>query len=206
MHTCPWCGTTFPEFAPNCKNCGGPLDSPQKARHYFDEDLPPAEPPPAPRPISDSYARKILLADGTAVASGIFILLGGIFSILGLILTVIVITAFIGLPFFLIGIIFLGIGVPVLMDRYNKARKTVQVLRDGDSTIGEIKSVEVNSNVRVNRQHPWTISYCYQVAGKEYEGQVSSFNAPGPLLTAGRRASILYLLASPEVSSLYPHP
>lgn len=205
MYTCPYCATSYREFISNCSNCGGPLDPPETWRRYRDEAQP-MTPPLPPRPISGAYAWKLFWADAKGIVSAIFLILGVTFTVVGASLTVPVITAFVGLPFLLIGMIFLAVSGPMVVQRYNEARKTVQVLREGDSTIGEITSVEQNMTVRVNHQHPWTIHYLYQVFGKNYEGSVSTLITPGPQLTAGRSASILYLPSSPENSTLYPHP
>lgn len=206
MYTCPYCGTTFPEFRSNCKNCGGPLDSPQQNREFYQADIEPVMPPPAPRPITDSYAWKLVVNDGIGIVSLIFGFIGIIFAVLGAFLTAGIVTAFVGIPFFIIGVILVAVSVPLFVNTYNKARKTVEVLRDGEATTGEITGVDVNYNVRINGRNPWTITYAYHLYGKEYAGKVTTINPPGNHLVAGRRASVLYLPGSPEASALYPHP
>jgi hypothetical protein len=66
MIICPYCGTNYQAFQPNCKNCGAPLPGPAgqaapKAAASYDAG--PLEPPPAPRPVSDSYALRLMASD-----------------------------------------------------------------------------------------------------------------------------------------------
>ncbi len=203
MITCPWCGTHYAAFQSNCKNCGGPLPlSAQPAAR--EADL--LAPPPPPRPFSDSYVWRLLAADGGAIVAGIFAILGAVFLIVGVPLTIGIITAFVGLPFAGLGIMFLGVGGLVLVRRYEAAQKTVGVLRHGEAARAQITSVEENLSVRVNRRHPWTITYQFQMNGQNYEGKVSTLNRPNPQLQPEKAVYILYLPDAPELNALYPHP
>ena len=208
MITCPWCGTNYLAFQSNCKNCGGPLPAPATAAAEAligrDDSLP--VPPPAPRPVADSYAWRLMLADGWAVVGLVFILLGAIFALVGLALTLAIITAVVGLPFLGLGLAFLAGGGAAASSRYQAARQTVLVLREGQAAEGTIMGVQQNVNVRVNGQNPWMISYQYRAGGQAYEGKVTTLNVPGENLQAGRAARVLYLPQSPQASSLYPHP
>ena len=205
MITCPWCGTHYAAFQSNCRNCGGPLPPPaQAAAPEREADLMP--PPPPPRPISDSYVWRLLAADGGAIAGGIFALLGAIFLFVGVPLTIGIITAFVGLPFAGLGIVVLGVGGLVLVRRYEAAQKTVSVLRQGAAAPGRILEVRENYNVTVNNRHPWTITYQFQMNGRDYEGKVSTLNRPDPQLQPEKAAYVLYLPEAPEVNTLYPHP
>jgi hypothetical protein len=205
MITCPWCGTHYAAFQSNCKNCGGPLPPPAHAAAPEREaDLMP--PPPPPRPISDSYVWRLLAADGGAIVAGIFAMLGAIFMIVGVPLTIGIITAFVGLPFAGLGIVVLGVGGLVLVRHYEAAQKTVSVLRQGEAVQGRILEVRENYNVTVNNRHPWTITYQFQMNGRDYEGKVSTLNRPDPQLRPQKTAYVLYLPEAPEVNTLYPHP
>jgi hypothetical protein len=205
MITCPWCGTHYAAFQSNCKNCGGPLPPPAEAAAPERAAELPAPPPP-PRAISDSYVWRLLAADGWAIVAGVFALLGAIFTLVGGALTIAIITAFVGLPFAGLGVVFLGVGGLVLVRRYEAAQKTVSVLRRGEATPGRILEVRENYNVTVNNRHPWTITYQFQVDGRDYEGRVSTLNRPDPQLQPGQAAHVLYLPGAPEVNALYPHP
>ena len=109
MITCPWCGTNYAVFQPNCTNCGGPLPTPRENPPAGAGTVQPEEPllmpPPAPRPFSNSYTWKLLMSDGWAIAAFVFILLGGIFTVTGIGLTVAIITAFVGIPFAGLGLL-----------------------------------------------------------------------------------------------------
>ncbi len=204
MFVCPWCGTNYLTFQPNCQNCGGLLQAEETTASVSSEELP--TPPPAPRPISTTYVWRLLSADGGAIAAFVFGLLGIIFSAVGVGLTLAVITAFIGMPFLLLGVAFLVIGGGVLGWRYQKARQVVRVLREGDSTLGQISEVRENYAVRVNGRYPWVIGYGFQVNGQTYAGKVTTLNQPGQQMQVGKAVRILYLATHPQSSSIYPHP
>ena len=60
MITCPWCGTNYLTFQPNCNNCGGPLplvDEKPNAPGSSENVQPP---PRAPRPVSDRYVWRLM--------------------------------------------------------------------------------------------------------------------------------------------------
>lgn len=204
MITCPWCGTNYLEFQSNCRNCGGIIPLPQEQESEA-APLPPTPPPP-PRPVSEAYAKRLLLSDAWAVASFVFALLGLIFTVLGITMTIAIITAFVGIPFALIGIVFLAGGAGLLAWRYQEKRKVVEVLRHGAAVNGSILSVEQNYTVRVNHRHPWVVRYQFHAAGRAWEGQVSTFNALDPSLKPGARVCVLHLPADPQWNVLYPHP
>lgn len=218
--TCPWCGTNYAAFQPNCKNCGGPLPLPPKPAApaapagpvnmvdfgYAGADQPLPDPPPPPRPISDSYGWKLLVADGWAVAAFVFLLVGGIFACVGVPMIVGVVTAFVGVPFALLGLALFGAGAGVIAWRYDYARKVVQVLREGHAAEGRIVALEVNSSVTVNGRNPWTITYQFNHLGRDYQGKVVTLNYPGLHLQPGRPARILYMPNAPDHNALYPHP
>lgn len=204
MITCPWCGTNYTEFQTNCRNCGGPLPLPRPVIEENEEAL--VLPPPAPRPIANSFVWKLLMPDALFIVGIIFSTLGGIFSVVGLALTLALVTILVGIPFLLLGMAFFGSGLAAAIWRYQSARKTVQVLQVGQVARGEITSVEQNYNVRVNGRHPWLIRYRFGALGKQYEGQVSTMNRPGASLREGNPVYVLYLAESPAQNAIYPHP
>ena len=210
MITCPWCGTNFETFQPNCQNCGGPMPAPAESETQRTEiSLPqgsPIMPPPPPRPIADRYVWKLLLSDDWAIAALVFLLLGVIFTSVGVPLTLGIITAFIGIPFALLGLLFLAGGIAVAVWRYQEAQKVVGVLRVGEAVEGQITQVEENFHVQVNGRNPWVIRYEFAHDGNKYEGEVGTLNSPGPALQPGRKAYVLYLPQEPERNVIYPHP
>jgi hypothetical protein len=206
MITCPWCGTNYTEFQSNCKNCGGTL---QPARESTTPSVSTGNipvPPPAPREISNHYAWRLMMTDGWSIAAFVFTLLGGIFSLVGAGLTLGVVTAFVGVPFLAFGLAFLASGVGILIWRYNRTLKMVEVLRDGVSARGEIMDVHENYSVEINNRYPWVIRYQFQFIGQTYTGEVSTLNPVGQEFQAGNAVCVLYLPAEPQWNCIYPHP
>ncbi len=204
MTTCPWCGTTYPQFQSNCSRCGGPIQPAHEADLEPGSPLP--VPPPAPRSIAPNFVWRLVFTDGWAIAAFVFLLLGGMFFLLGFGLTLGVITAFVGIPFAILGICFLAAGIPLFVWRVKTKQKTAEVLRTGQAAQGEIVEVHQNFSVRVNHQHPWIITYRFQSTGHEWTGVVSTLTPPGPQLQPGNAACILYLPDAPQNNALYPHP
>jgi hypothetical protein len=203
MVTCPWCGTSYTSFQPNCSNCGGPL--PSREREAASATLGPMPPGP-PRAISDTYAWRLMWSEGWSISALVFMILGTVFSLLGGALTIAVITAFVGIPFLLLGIGFLLAGGLVGSWRHREARRTVEVLRAGQSAEGRITGVDENLSVSANSRHPWRIAYSFELAGQEYQGAVSTLKAPGPHLKEGSSTWVLYLPNDPRRNVIYPHP
>ena len=206
MIACPWCGTNYPTFQANCKNCGGPLQMTgdhAASPTSVEETL---APPPAPRVISGRYTWRLLLTDSWGVAALVFGLLGVVFSFVGAGLAFVAATASVGIPFSLLGLIALVAALAVGKWRYDRARQVVNVLRIGESTRGQIIDVQEDLTVRVNRQHPSVIRYQFQVSGQDYEGNVRTLNPVGARLQAGRMVWVLYLPSAPKWNSIYPHP
>ena len=207
MITCPWCGTSYLDFQSNCSKCGGPLPAVEtKTPSPSTSSGTIAEPPPAPRPISDQYVWRLFINDGWSIAALVFALLGVIFTLVGAGLIIGIITAFVGVPFFILGITFLGAAGGVLIWRYRQARMVVNVLQSGEATRGRIVEAYQNYSVEVNGRHPWVIRYQFQLNGQDHEGKVSTLNSIGENLQTGETVCILYLPESPQWNSIYPHP
>jgi Protein of unknown function (DUF3592) len=206
MIICPWCGTNFLAFQSNCTNCGGPLQAVEEKipSSFPDETLP--VPPPAPRPIPKRYVWRLLTSDAWSIAALVFGLLGMIFTLVGAGLTIGILTAFIGIPFLLFGVAFLVAGAGVLLWRYQNALKVVNVLREGETTRGQIIEIQENYSVTINGRHPWVIRYQFQANRQDHAGQITIMNQPGQEFQAGKAVSVLYLPSAPKWSSIYPHP
>ena len=205
MVICPWCGTNYTVFQSNCRNCGGPIQSP-KAVSVSEREEEALMPPAPPRNISDSYRWKIMRTDAWSVTAGIFALLGVIFAIVGFGLTIGIVTAFVGIPFLGMGLLFLGGGGYTLYWRYNEALKTVNILRNGEAVIGQITGAQINYSVTVNGRNPLTITYQFRAAGRDYDNAVSTLNPLNLQFQPGKAVCVLYLPDQPEYNSLYPHP
>jgi len=197
--TCPWCGTNYPVFQTNCKNCGGPLP--------FAEETPavtiPA-PPPAPRNLPGNYVWRMLPTDGWSILAFVFTLLGGIFTVVGFALTVSIVTAFVGIPFLFIGLPFLGAGIAVAAWRYRQAQQVLQVLRIGEAVLGQITDTSERTYITINERHPWTISYRFQIDGSEYIGAATTLRTPDWRHQPGQAVWVLYLPDNPMQNTIYP--
>ena len=201
MITCPWCGTHYTTFRSNCKNCGGPLPPPAEATATPPPipDLP--EPPPPPRAFKGNFVWKKLGSDGGSIVALVFLLLGFIFTLVGCPLTF----AFLpGVLFAFLGLVFLGAGIPLINWRYRKAQQTLNVLRMGQATLGNIVDVTQNYNVTVNGRNPWTIYYNFQVGGRDYEGETTTLRPVGFTHHAGQPVYVLYLESDPAQNTIYP--
>ncbi|MBU0702399.1 MAG: phage holin family protein [Chloroflexi bacterium] len=200
MITCPWCGTNYTTFRNNCQNCGGPLPLPakEKAAPPSVPDVP--EPPPAPRAFKESFVWRKLLADGWAIAAGVFLLLGVIFTLVGIPLVMMIV----GIPFLILGPLFLGAGVPILIWRHKQAQQTLNVLRIGEPALGVIVDVYQNYNVRVNERNPWTVRYSFEVDDREYEGKTTTLRPVGFTHQPAQPTYVLYLETDPAQNTIYP--
>jgi membrane protein implicated in regulation of membrane protease activity len=148
----------------------------------------------------------ILSTDGWTIAALVFSLLGLVFGAVGTILTISVVAAFVGLPFAGLGVLFLGAGIPIVVWRYQMAHQTVEVLEQGEATVGEILSVRQNYHVRVNGRYPWTVEYRYQVSGREFGGKVTTLSRPDLSQQPGRPVYVLHMRDDPSQSTIYPSP
>ena len=206
MVICPWCGTNYLTFQPNCDKCGGPLQLADEEIVSSDSDEFLQTPPSPPRPISDRYVWRLLFNEGWWIATLVFVIFGFVFFLVGGGLTLGVITAFVGIPFLILGIGFLIAGGWVAVWRYQIAQKVVNVLRVGEATRGQIAETQQDYSVTINGRSPWVIRYQFQANGQTVEGKVTTFNPLRQYLQAGKAISVLYLPSDPEWSSIYPHP
>jgi len=159
MVTCPWCGTNYQSFQPNCTNCGGPLPANEE------KGLGLIVPPPAPRPISQTYLWRLLFSDGWGISAFVLGILGGVFTLVGGGLSSNSITAFVGIPFAVGGLPVLVAGIWIFIRRYQEMQRIVSVLREGQAALGQITDVEANYSVEINGQTPWNIRYKFKVIG-----------------------------------------
>jgi hypothetical protein len=215
MITCPWCGTSYLEFQPNCDNCGGSLPLPVESTPVA---LPAAKPQPTdvqeripapplpPRQVPDNVARRILLTDVGAITGFVFFLLGLVFGVVGVALTIAVITAPVGIPFAGLGFLFFVVGAGLLIWRYQYAQQTVAILRDGQAALGEIVNVAKNYNVQINNRYTWVIYYRFKLHRQIFSGKVNTLSRPDLSQQPGKSVYVLYSQDQPEKSTLYPSP
>ncbi len=176
----------------------------EEASSLTKESLP--VPPPAPRTLPRNYIWRLLFTDGWIIMAVVFTIIGAIFGAIGVALTVTIVAAFVGLPFAGIGVLFMIIGVPILVWRFQEAQKTVRVMQEGDPAFGEITDVVQNYNIRVNGRYPWSIMYQFDVMGQVYEGKVTTLSQPDLSQQPGKPVVVLYLQDDPEQNAIYPHP
>lgn len=206
MITCPYCGTHYTVFQPNCSNCGGILPPPPHQSTPQSVETLVGTPPLPPRAISDSYTWKLLWADGSAIVGLVFLMIGFITGIVGIALSVAAVTAFVGIPLAIFGILFFGIGLGLSYWRYQQKAKVVQVLRKGHAVQGQIDLVRVNHTVEINGVNPWEIRYHFDAQGKDFSGKVTTLTQPNASLREGMPTWVLYLPDSPQNNAIYPHP
>jgi membrane protein implicated in regulation of membrane protease activity len=205
MVTCPWCGTNYTSFQPNCDNCGGSLPLlAEAAPAPSTRSLP--VPAPPPRNVPRQAVWHILFSDAWAVSALIFGLVGLIFAVVGAPLTVSLVAAFVGLPFVGLGLLFLCGGLAILVWRYRISDRTVELLRDGEAVEGEIASVVQHYHVRVNGRYPWTVEYDYEVNGDLYGGRVTTLSMPDLSQQPGSPVYVLFMRDDPAQSTIYPTP
>lgn len=210
MITCPWCGTNYKAFQPNCENCGGSLPLPVESAPVPIEPEPatemPLSPPLPPRKIPNKVMRRMLLTDAGIITGGIFLLIGVIFFVVGMALVLAIVTLPVGLPFAGLGFIFLVVGGVLFFWRYENARQIVSILRDGQAALGEITHVAQNYHVQVNGRFPWVIEYRYKIHGQSYQDKLSTLSQPDLGQQPGKAVYVLYKQDAPEKSTLYPSP
>jgi len=210
MITCPWCGTNYVQFQPNCDNCGGSLPLPIEHAPVPDKpDAAPAiplAPPLSPRQIPKKVLSRMLLTDAGAITGVIFLFIGAIFFGVGMVLVIPIVTMPVGLPFVGLGLLFLIVGGSLFYWRYEHARQTIAILRDGQAALGEITNVAQNYHVRVNNRYPWVIQYQFKVHGQDYQGKLSTLSQPDLGQQPGKPVYVLYQQEDPEKNTLYPSP
>ncbi len=163
-------------------------------------------PPPPPRDVPRQVIWRILFSDGWTIAALVFSLLGFVFGVVGTALTISLVAVFVGLPFAGLGVLFLGAGIPILVWRYQMAHTTVEVLEQGEATLGEIVSVYQNYHVRVNGRYPWTVEYRYEVGGTQHRGKVTTLSRPDLSQQLGKQVYVLHMRDDPGQNTIYPSP
>ena len=208
MITCPRCGTQYKEFQFECDQCGASLplppadgSGPEEITPVPNEPIAPAMPP---RQVPNHALVRVLINDPGAIIGGIFFLIGSIFF---LVVTFAMVPAF-RLPDSLLFIgfnfIFIAIGAVLTFRGYQKARQMVNILRDGQSALGEIKDISLNYRVRINNRHPWIIQYSFKVFGSDYQGELSTLKQPDEDYQPGKAVYVLYQQDDPQKNTLYP--
>jgi hypothetical protein len=205
MITCPWCGTNYTSFQPNCDNCGGSLPlPPETAPTPSSRAL--SAPPPAPRNVPRRAVWRILFGDGWTTSALVSTVLGFVFTAGGLFLTVSEAAAPDGVRFAGLGLVFLCGGLALLVWRCRVCARTIEVLREGEATLGEIVSVVQSDQARVDGRYPWTVEYDYEVGDDLYSGKVTTLSQPDLSQQPGSPVYVLFTREDPAQSTIYPSP
>jgi hypothetical protein len=194
---CPWCGTVYQEYRPNCMNCGGALPH-RDLRSAGDP------PPPPPRQLPAEFVRRARSASRFELIFGS--IFGGIGVLLGLVFIPIGIAS--AIPVFLIlGPIFLlvfgGIGFGALYWGRRRSSRLITVLAEGLAAPGTIEDIDVDVSVQVNGRSPWKVQYAFEVNGVRFAGAQQMWNRD-PELAPGTRVHVVYMPQAPGINSVYP--
>jgi hypothetical protein len=194
---CPWCGTVYPQYQPNCSNCGGVLP-------HRDGASPGASPPAPPRQLPYEFVRRARRSSQFAMVFGaIFAAVGGFLALVFVILGAAVgmwefalLGGGMGGLFFIAGLAVLGFG------RRSQNRR-LRALLDGIATVGQVVDVYVDQSVQVNGRSPWRVVYAFDVEGVRHEGGAHTFT-PDEEYAPGVPVYVVYVAEDPGQNSLYP--
>lgn len=194
---CPWCGTVYERYQPNCSNCGGVLPN-------RDSRSPGAAPPPPPRQLPPEFVRRARRASQFAMLFGtIFAAVGGglaiLFAVLGAALGM---WLFVFLGGTLGGLFFLA-GLAVLAYGRRSRSRRLRALVEGVAAPGQVVDVYVDQSVQVNGRSPWRVVYTFSAGGVQYEGGAHTFT-PDEEYEPGVPVYVVYVADDPGQNSLYP--
>jgi hypothetical protein len=115
------------------------------------------------------FALREFLARPIGVIALVTWILGIVFSITGAILATIVYPTQIGLMFLRVGLVITTISLILAVTRLASLKKKKKLLAIGTSSTANITKIIQNKNVRINRKHPWLVSYSYMVNNTTYQ-------------------------------------
>jgi hypothetical protein len=208
MITCPRCNTLYQEFQFECEKCGASLplppadgSEPEQITPAADEPIAPSMPP---RQVPKMALGRLLKNQPGAIIGGIFLLIElFIFTVVTIAISPIFRLSD-SLFFLLFNVGFIVIGAVLFIRGFQKALRTVKILRDGQAALGEITDVSPNYRVRINNRHPWIIQYSFKVFGSDYQGKLSTLNQPDADYQPGKATYVLYQPDDPQQNTLYP--
>ena len=190
---CGWCGGDAVAGATNCARCGGPLGHPVDAG---------SAPPDAPRALPALFVRRELFSVNYGLWVGaIWAAVAGVFP---LIFGVLACANPAMLPAALFCLVFPAPGVVIGLLSYRKARRRVEVLRHGRSTLGTIEAAGPDTSTTVNSEHPWLLRYLFEVDGRRFGGAISTFDPSARALRVGTPVHVVYLATDPERCDVWP--
>ena len=190
---CGWCGSDAATGGTNCARCGGPLGAPIDAG---------SAPPDAPRALPVLFLRRELFSANSGMWVGLIWM--GVTGVFPLIFGVLSCANPLMLPAALFCLVFPAPGLVIALLSYRGARRRVEVLRHGRSTLGAIDTVGPDTSTTVNGEHPWLLRYLFEVDGRRFGGAISTFDAGARALQVGTPVHVVYLAADPERSDVWP--
>jgi hypothetical protein len=208
MITCPRCHTQYQAFQFECDQCGAALPLPPADGAGYEQNNPISDEPTAPsmppRHMPKMALGRLLRNEPGAILGGIFLLVELV--IFGVVIIAIspIIRVSDSLFFLMFNFAFIVIGAVLFIRGFQKALRTVKILRDGLAAPGEITDISMNYRVRINKRHPWVIQYKFKVFGSDYQGKLSTLSQPDADQEPGKAVYVLYDPDDPQKNSLYP--
>lgn len=121
-------------------------------------------------PLREFLARPI------GVIALVLWILGIVFSITGAILATVFYPPQIGLMFLRVGLVITTISLILAVTRLASLKKKKKLLALGTSSTAKITKIIQDKSVRVNRKHPWLVSYSYTVNNTNYQTTETVFD------------------------------
>lgn len=172
---CGWCGiSNRRDQTDECSSCGGPLPA-------LPGGHPGPRPPDAPRALPPGYENRVKY-------------FRNVFAMLGMIFTVC----------FCWTLIFPLIGLPLWIRGQRKAQRQLTALRYGFVTRGRVLSVTLDESQSINRQHPWTIAYEYDLPSFTLRGEVTTWDRANTRRSAGDVLWVVVIPSAPAESTIWP--
>ena len=187
--TCGWCGIHYTEWKNRCDSCGGPMPA-----------LPGSQlgspPPEAPRELPKGFAFRMLWS------GNVLVMVGAIFGGIGTILFLPMLVLF--PPAALLPLVFMILGFVLFRSGRKAAKRTLKAFVNGTAIAGEVADVSRDHSESTNGQHPWKVTYHFNVDGTLHEGSAKSYDSTVAKRTAGQPVWVLYLAKDPAVNTIYP--
>jgi hypothetical protein len=187
--TCGWCGIHYREWKNRCDSCGGPMPS-----------LPGMElgppPPEPPRQLPKGFAFRLLWS------GNVLVLVGTIFGGVGAVMFLPILVVF--PPAALLPLIFMILGFVLFRIGRRGAKRTLKAFAEGTAVAGELADVSRDQSEATNGQHPWKLTYHFNVDGAVHEGSATSYDSTVGKRAAGQPVWVLYLPKDPAQNTIYP--
>lgn len=115
------------------------------------------------------FSLREFLARPIGVITLVLWILGIVFSITGAILVTVVYPPQTGLIFLRVGLVITTISLILAVTRLASIRKKKKLLAMGNTLTANITKIIQDKSFRVNRKHPWLVSYKYTINNTNYQ-------------------------------------